>query len=187
MKLDRKLNLVMPLSTAAGDIYVHSTPISREIFERYYKPIARAYAAMFSEKYTVYSSPKIAKLLLKDAAQELGVWDGADGVAQGLLPEIRRLTNVVVPGPNGWQTVPFDGARMLDEDDLAEVENILVFFICVSAMSPKSDLQTMMGITSVIWKTQDTSLNCTDFASSLPTSIETANTGATETLSSIPH
>jgi hypothetical protein len=187
MKLDRKLNIVVPLETSAGDIYVHSTPISRQIFERYYKPIARAYAAMFSEKFTVYSSPKIAKLLLKDAAQELGMWDGADGVEKGLLPEIRRLTNVIMPGQNGWQTVPFDGAKMLDEDDVAEVENILVFFTCISAVAPKSDLKTMLGMTSVIWKTQDTSLNCTDFASSLPTSTETENTGATEILSSIPH
>lgn len=180
MRISRQLNIVVPIARDGVAIYVHAAPISRETFEAYYRPIARAYAAMFAEKFTIYSAPRIAKLLVRDSAQELGMWEGPNGVEQGLFPEIRRLSNVVMPGAKGWVTLPFDDAvssKQLDDDEIAEVENILVFFICVSVMSLKSDLKTMLGITSAIWKTQDTSSNCTEFASSLQTSTETASSG----------
>lgn len=181
MKISRALNLTIPIDRDGVTIYVHAAPISREVFETYFKPIARAYAAMLAEEYKVYSAPRIASLLLKDAAQKLGMWDGPDGVQQGLIAEIRRLANVVLPGPTGWMTTPLQAAldaKQLDDDEAAEVENILVFFICVSAMSLKSDLKTMLGITSLIWKTQDTSLNCTEYASSLSKSTATGSSGA---------
>lgn len=191
MKLDRKtLNLVVPIEREGGLIYVHAAPIGTPVFERYYKPIAKAYAQMFTGGYGAYAAPRVAKLLLADAAKDLGMWDGPEGVESGLLPEIRRLANLVQPGPTGWMTLPFEEAKAsktIDEDEAAEVENILVFFICVSAMVLKSDLKTMIGITSAIWKTEDTYLNSTEYARSLPTSTATDNSGAKAPQSPIPY
>jgi hypothetical protein len=180
MKLDRRLNLVIEVEREHGPIHVHAAPIGREVFERYYKPIARAHTDIFAGGYTAFSGPRIAKLLLADAARAFGMLDGEDGVERGLMAEIRRLTNVIMPGPSGWTTLPFEDAKarqLLDEDELAEVENTLVFFILISAISLKSELKIKLAILSAIWKTHDTSLNCTEYASSLPTSTATENTG----------
>ena len=44
MHIDRKLNLVIPVERDTGKVYVHSTPISREAFDRYFMVLATAYA-----------------------------------------------------------------------------------------------------------------------------------------------
>ena len=132
--IDRKLNLVIPVDNSDGSVtYVHSTPISREVFERYFKIIARTFAEIYSGGYTVYSGPRVAALLLKSTAMDLGVWDGPTGVERGLMDEIRRLTNVVLPAPQGgWVTMPFVEAikaGQINEDDVAEVDNALAFLL----------------------------------------------------------
>lgn len=191
MKLDRRLNLVVPVEQDQGTIYVHAAPISSEVFERYFKVIARAYTSIFANNLTSVSAPRVAFLLLKDAALEMGVWEGKDGVESGLLAEIRRLANVALPRPGGgWEAMPYEDVRaqkLIDDADLAEVENLLVFFILISAMSRKKDTSGMLGIVSVLWEAQITSSNCTEFLASLPTSKPPEPTGAKAPASPIPY
>jgi hypothetical protein len=56
------------------------------------------------------SGPRVAAMILKDKAIELGVWDGPEGVERGLIQEIRRLANVFVPTDKGWETIPINEA-----------------------------------------------------------------------------
>ena len=49
MKINRALNLVIPIDSEKGQLFVHSTPISREIFEQYFLVISKTFAAIFSE------------------------------------------------------------------------------------------------------------------------------------------
>ncbi|MFZ1011187.1 MAG: hypothetical protein WAN65_30390 [Candidatus Sulfotelmatobacter sp.] len=190
MNIDRKLNLVIPLTRDTGEIYVHSTPISRPTFEMFFKVIAQTYGAMMAQNYTAFSAPKIAALLLKDKAIEMRAWDGPNGVEAGLIAEIHRLTNIVMPGPNGWMTLPYQDAiqqNKLDDDELTEVENILVFFILVSAMVRRAEMEPMLSILSTLWAVQTTSSNCTEFARSLPTSTKAETSGEKATPSSMPY
>jgi hypothetical protein len=190
MKLDRKLNLVIELEREGVPAFIHATPLDAMVFKRYYKPIARAYGAMFAEGYTVYGSPRIASFLLEDAARDMRMWEGPDGVEGGLLPEIRRGANLITASPTGYTTIPLENAisaKLISDDEMAEVENILVFFILASAMSKRSDLTVMLEITSAIWKTQSTLLNSTEFANSLSTSTATENTGEKAIPSPIPY
>jgi hypothetical protein len=191
MKLDRKLNMVLPLEYEGVTYYVHSTPIDRSIFEAYFEPIARAFTVIYAGGHGVYSGPRVALLILRKVATGLGVWDGENGVEQNLLVEIRRLTNVAMPGPNGWSYVPWEVAvkdNLIDEDDIGEVENAIVFFTLASAMHKKAELRQQLEPALSLWGARVESLPLTGFLASLATSTEIVDTGEkkTATPSSIP-
>ena len=138
MKLNKALNLVIPVETDNGIIYVHSTPISRAIFEQYFLVISKTFSGIFSHGLGALAGPRIAYLMLKQTAQELGMWEGQQGVEKGLINEIIRLSNIVITGENGWETIPLDTAikhGKIDSDTLSEVEGELVFFTCISCMN----------------------------------------------------
>jgi hypothetical protein len=177
MKIDEKLNLVIELEREGGSIWVHSTPIGRETFKRYYLVLAKAFSKIYKEGLDVTSGPRVAAMVVEDVARELGVWDGEGGVEGGLMAEIRRLSNVVVPAARGWATIPLESAineKRFSEEEAAEVENAVCFFIVASAMHSRKDRKVaLLGMTS-LWTGQITSSNSTEFAASLRTSTETA-------------
>lgn len=192
MKIDRKLNLVVPFERESGTIYVHAAPISREVFEKYFLVIAKTFAAVYSEGLSVMAGPRVAALLLKERAVAMGIWDGPTGVDRGLMSEVRRLSNVLAPDAakgGGWATVPLQDAvdhGYMDADESVEVENILTFFIVVSAMHKRAELAAVLDGASRLWGGQITSLNCTEYTASLPTSTVGANTGVNPKPSSVP-
>jgi hypothetical protein len=192
LRISKKLNIVVPVTRDDGvEIYVHSSPIAREVFERYHQVIAKTFSAIYGSGYGTISGPRIAALLLRDAAVELGQWDGEDGVEAGLINEMRRLSNVLMPSANGWDTVPIDEAisrGYLSEDDAAEVNNVIAFFTVASAMHKKNEIGSILDAVGKLWGAQTTSFNVTEYGLSLRTSIKDANIGEKDvtTQSSIP-
>lgn len=194
MRIDRNLNIVVPIDAENGTIYVHSTPVSRDVFKQYYLPISKAFSAIYQEGLSVVAGPRVAAMMLETVSRSLpspsgqgSAWDGRDGVENGLLDEIRRLSNVVMPGDSGWTTLPLDDAirqKLLSQDDLDEVEGILVFFICASAMHLRRELPSILGGLTKMWGGQIVSSNSTEFANSLPMSTATDNSGETAHTSS---
>ncbi len=91
---------------------------------------------------------------------------------QGLLPELRRLTNVLVlEEGRGWITHPYHDARSwLDEDDRSEVENAIAFFITTSAVMRRDMVPATLDLANSLWGAQTTYSDCTEYAASLPTS-----------------
>jgi hypothetical protein len=206
VEISRKLNLVQPIETTAGRAWVHSMPISREVWETYFLIIAKTYAAILSQQLTVIAGPPIAKMLLKAVAQQLGVWEGPQGVEQGLLAEIRRLSNVVMPKgwasaeddaeprATGWDVLPLDEAvrrQAIDDDALAEAEGALVFFTCVSAVlrgpQARGKLTIMLDGLASLWGASTTLSDVMAYAASLPTSTPAASSGAKTPALSVPH
>jgi len=183
VKINSKLNLVIPVDLDDGKtVYVHSTPVSLEIFETYYKAIALAWTRIYSGGFTYASGPRIAKLILKEASQSLGIWDGPSGVNNGLMGEIRRISNVIMPALSGggWTTLPLDDVlrkNILDPEDVSEIENAICFFIVASAMHTKAALKEVLEAVAGIWGAQFVSLNSTEYKNSLPTLTVTENTG----------
>jgi hypothetical protein len=121
----------------------------------------------------------MAALLLKDEAKKMGQWDGPSGVENGLVNEIKRLTNVALPGEKGWETMPYDDAvRMgkIGPDDAAEVNNAIVFFTVGWWVYPKS--RRVMALTGAarMWGGHCSSSSITEFAAGLLTSTEEKNT-----------
>ena len=191
ISINRKLNLVIPVEQDDGStIYVHSTPIGRETFERYFKVLARTFGDIYSQGLNFTSGPRVAALMLKQIAQELNMWAGPGGVEQGLMEEIRRLSNVIVSSGRGWTTMLLDDAIKQDlftEDDLSEIENAICFFIVASALHKKTELRSVLETVSKLWGARVELLSCSEFAAGLPTLTATDNFGAKATPSSIPH
>jgi len=190
MRINKALNIVIPVEyEKGGQIFVHSTPISREIFEQYFLVISKTFASIFSQGLGAVAGPRVAYLMLKQTAEDMGVWMGDTGVKNGLVNEIIRLTNVLVPGKKGWQSLPFYTAiekEILDVDTVAEIEGELIFFTCVSMMNKKNQVEGIMETVGGLWGSQITSLNFMEFTASLKTSTEVENTGEMATTSSVP-
>jgi len=181
IKLNRKLNLVLSVDTDNGPIYLHSTPVSREVFEDNFLVISRAFTAVYTNGLGPVTGPRVAALLLKQEATNLGVWERTQ---QSLMAEIYRLTNAIVPGNNGWETMPYDVAKkrgLIDDTDAAEVENCLVYFICASSIHLRAELTVALEGLSTLWGAQTTSLNVTEYMRSLPISTPEENTGEKQT------
>ena len=191
LKINRKLNLVIPIEVGGGTIYAHSTPIGKEVFEAYYTVIAKAFSEIYSGGLNWVVGPRVAAFILRDVAKRTGAWAGEAGVERGLVNEIRRLTNILSPGERGWETTPFDDAvrtGLIDEDDAAELDNAITFFTVASSIHHRRDLPEILARATKLWSGQATSLTCTEFRSSLKISTVAENTGGTAIpkLSSVP-
>lgn len=189
MRLDKKLNLVIPIEDDERTIYVHSMPISKQVFEANVFIISKTLSVLYEEGLTVFAGPRVAATMMKNIAVERGIWEGDNGVENVLMNEIRRLTNVVLPGESGWTTVPFHDAirdGLLDTETISEVEGQIVFFTCVSHMHLKKEVPGLLKGVNEIWESQNTASNCTEWMKSLLTSTPAANTGEKVTPSSIP-
>lgn len=192
-KVDRKLNIVITVEREEGNIFIHSTPIGREVFERFFMVMSRASAAIWMAGLSVTMGPRVAALQLKKTAEQMQIWenspDGSVGVEHGLMAEIRRLTNVFAPGDNGWSMLPLEMAvsrDMLTEDEIAEVEGELVFFTLESCLRKKSQLPAFLASMAKWSGSQITSLSTTEYRDSLPTSTKAATSGEKAKRSSIP-
>jgi hypothetical protein len=190
MRLDNKLNLVVEVEADDGStFYVHSTPISREVFEKYFLIIGKTFSSLISEGLSFVSGPRVAAMMLKKIAMDQGVWEGRDGIEMGLMAEIRRLSNVVMPSDKGWQTFPFQDVidkKMMNQSDIDEVEGLICFFICVSAMSRKTELPPVLERMR-LWGSQITSLNFMEFVGSLQTSTDAPTFIDSEKTSSVAY
>lgn len=193
MQINRQLNLVQTCETASGTIHVHSEPLSREVWKSYFLVLSKTYSQLFSQGIHLIAGPSTVMNMLEHIARRDGVWVGPEGVEQGLLGEIRRLTNVVMANGAGWRTIPYEIARTqasLDQDAMEEIEGAIVFFICASGVlkGPKAreKLTVLLGMMEFQWQALNTSSNVTEYAASLPTSTRVEPTTATAPVSSLP-
>jgi hypothetical protein len=201
VRIDRALNLVVPVDTSSGTVYVHSTPIGRPLFELYFKVFRKAATEMLRDgiEGAIQVGPATALLDIRDAAQSIpsrdrrtSMWEGPDGVEAGLLPEMRRLTNVFMGsanGSSGWRMVPFqeciDRRDVLSEDDVDQIENAISFFtVFWWIMRGSPEVRTLVLTSMASLKgAVITSSSCTECLSSLQTSSVTASSGVTESTS----
>lgn len=189
MRINERLNLVVPLYRGEEDPYawVHSMPISREVFESHYRLLARTFSAIHAEGLGELAGPKIALLMLKDVAK--GMNNDPDSLTRPLLNEIRRLSNVLLKTDTAWEAMPLQEAingKHLEEDDLWEVENILTFFMVVLHMYPRNLRQDFLDGACRMWAAQMLSSSYMEFQNSLPTSIVTGSAGVKAIPSSVP-
>jgi len=182
MYIDRHLNIVVEIERENYKVFVHSTPISREVFEVYYLPISKAFSKIYRERLDSLAGPRVAALLLKEAAIECGMWEGAQGAENGLLGEIVRLSNAILPNEQGgWHTIPLYNAfqqKLLSDQEKSEVMGILAFFTCVYQMHQKKNRQQALDGLQ-LWETHTSLLNVTEYMSSLTTSTVGESSGET--------
>lgn len=177
--INKKLNLVLPVETESGKIWVHSVPISREVFESNYLLLTKTLASLYANGIGPAFGPRIARLAIKDVAKEM---NEDEDISVNLINEIQRLTNFLMPSNNGagWQTIPFHevvNKKLVDEVLIAEVENAVIYFIVASAVHLKSELQMAMQGLKTNWKAQIISSNVTEYGNSLTTLTPQENIG----------
>jgi hypothetical protein len=183
-KGDAKMMGGKPVTVEPVIAYAHSTPLSVETVEKYFMVLAQTHAAIFNQGLGIAGGPPIAMMLLKKIATDDKILDGPDGVQAGLINEMKRLTSVIVPAPDGkgpWQQVPLGVAvdrHIISDEDRREVENAIAFFMSVSAVLNRAQRKDMLTASADLWGAQISLLNSTEFAASLATSTATANSGA---------
>lgn len=184
MRIDRNLSLVMQVQTEKnGLVYIHSSSISRSVFEQFYLELGKVFSQCFdsiNQAHLALSAPQLAYPALKSIAQKAGNWDGNGGVKFGLINEIVRLTNVMFAGENGWETLPFDAAvkrEILDEDEEAETLSSLVFFTAISKVAPKDLKSSFLEMAGSLRNWVTTSLDSTEYMSGLPILTKKGSTG----------
>jgi hypothetical protein len=177
-KLNRKLNIVLKTEGINGsDIYIHSMPIGINVFKDNYLVISRTFTGIYTNGLGPVTGPKVAKYMLLDQAEQLGLKPHTE---QSLMLEISRLTNAIVLGTNGWETMPYSEVKkrnLIDEESAEEAENILVYFMCASSVRLRTEIDLTMNGLQLLWDAQTTSSNVTEFMRSLPTLTPTENTG----------
>lgn len=188
--IDSSLRLVLPLrQDAAGNAtsWAYHTPLSIEAFEASYRILAAAKGAMFAKgaSYAYYAGVHVAALHLRDAgkqdAAESG--DASSDAAGALLAELHRLTTVALRTPDGWDQVPLDVAKQrgsLDDADVRDLENALVFFSCAFWLTSRARRKTDVGIAASAMAGSITSLSLTEWIASLPKSIPDASSTVAE-------
>jgi hypothetical protein len=189
MKINRKMNLVIPVETGDVTYHVHSEPLSQEMFDEYFVLIAQTFNELFSRGLAAMTGPRVAAKMLKRLSVLEESEPGKPGIGAGavaIMNEIRRLTMVI--GAQGGPVLLEDAVRagIIDGEDKDILENALVFFIVVSAVLPPAERRQTMERAVALWSGQLTSLNSTAFADSLPKSTPAANSGVTVAGSSVP-
>jgi len=185
MKINRRLNLVIPIHREKDVIYVHSVPISAEVFEANFMTISRTFASIYGLGLGPTAGPRIAGMMLKKVGAELGL----EKETQSLINEMRRLSNVIVPTNAGWETIPLQDAldkKLIEDDDVSEVENAIAFFTVLSCMHRRDQLKQMLDEAVKLFGAQLESSSCTEYATSLRTSSADETSGETVAVSSPP-
>lgn len=185
MKISRSMNLIVPVETEAGTAYIHSMPITKEIYKEHFFILSKTFSAIFSEGLGAMAGPRVAYLMLEKLSKDGEIWEGPLGVKNTLVNEIIRLSNFVYPADGkGWDTKPLDVAIDSGVVDVDDVISELVFFTCVSAINKPDQATALMDVVSGLWSSATTPLSLTAWIASLQTSRPPASSGETVSTSS---
>lgn len=175
VKINKALNLVIPVRKDDEVYYVYSAPIRREAFEKYFLVLTKAYTELAGNG-LLSQGARISTLMLKQVADDLG----KSHHATEILQEIRRLSNVIACAPSGWESIPLNVAverELIDPDDVFEIEGHQVFFTLISLVPTKNQAEEMLSHLPDMLGWLLTSSTPMEYIAGLPTLTETANTG----------
>lgn len=199
MKIDDKLNLVLPLRADGETVesYVYHTPISKEVFERNYKPLAAVKSELAGKniQYQMSTGPQIAALALKDEYRNNAVASGKvdddgnpdESEMRAFFSELARLSMILVPTTAGWENMPVDAAIRgghVDEDEWSEVESAIVFFTSHFWLTKKASRKKMADASASLLSGFVTSLPISECQSFLPKLMQ--NETSQKAASSVP-
>lgn len=187
MALDRKLTFVVPVETDAGEALVRSTPVSAQFFRRHYLPMSKTFARLHGEGLGFTAAPRVAAMMLEEVEREIAGIEPDDAAPPSpIMNEIRRLTVAEIPGQGLIPWAQVVSGKLMDERDVEEVENAVVFFILASSMYHRKNVEEMVGGAARLWNARLEFSTTTGSQTSSQTSKEAASSGATATPSAIP-
>src|SRR4051812_7863049 len=127
MKIDRRLNIVIPVENEDGSVfYAYAEPVGEAVFTANFRIFSKAFSIMMSEGGQA-TGPRLAAMYLQLAADST---DETGEAYKTLMNEIRRLTNLVILVDGKWQTIPYDDAvrrKFIGSEDVKAVEGCCAF------------------------------------------------------------
>lgn len=191
MKLNRRLNLVLEVERENGStVHVHHTPIPEEVYNEHWQVIVDAVSSAYMRNWMPPAAVRVGAKLLLTSAEKFGV---KERIERDLLSNMWRMTNVILPTSEGWRPTPLDvvtaSGQGLEAEDIEEVKQYIAFFTCASWVHPRKELEPLLYQMLRGSGAQFTSLNSTEYATSLPTSTPGDSSGATsgQVASAPPH
>lgn len=189
--IDKRLNLVLEVEREdKSTCYVHSVPISRNMWKTHYTFLSMSINSLYADGFPPSTCARITYNRMLEIAEEQKERFG--DLQKTLFAEIWRLTNVIVPGENGYETVPFYNAmrdeKLLDADNVEEVQNFICFFTAASWVHglSRKEREAFQQLMTSGFGVQITSLPVTEYKNSIPISKQEENIGEKETPLSIP-
>ena len=191
MRIDDALNLVLPIrenEDGQPEAWAVHTPLSREAFESSFRVLSLARTEIFSKgaAHAFGTGPSIAALTLKDEGRRDGEARGLedpDKASRSLLSEIKRLTMIVAPSPEGFRPVPVDSALssgQIAPEEWEDAESALVFFTLTFCLAKRTKWAMAKRATAEILGGQMVSLTPTEWSASCRTSTPADPTPAEE-------
>lgn len=177
MKIDRKLNVVFDAPYGNSICYVHSVPVRSEIFHQFFWTIGRVYSRLIEQGINTAVCHKLVYLALEEDAKLRNEWDDniipetsetKHGIKSVFVNEIMRLTNVIYPTANGYESKPLEIMFLDQKFDQEDVLERCIFFTITSLLSTRMEYLGFMARFAKIYPLwQLTSLNSTEFQHSL--------------------
>jgi hypothetical protein len=184
--LDKRLNLVLEVERDDKSIcYIHSAPISRNLWKTHYTFLSMSINSLYADGFPPSTCARIIYNRMLEIAEQQK--DRFGNLSKTLFPEIWRLTNVLVPTDQGFDTVSFYDAmrdpKILDQDNVEEVQNFICFFTAASWVHglSRKEREAFQQLMTKGFGVQITSLPVTEYKSSIPISKPEENIGEKET------
>ncbi|MDF7674743.1 hypothetical protein PT277_05325 [Acetobacteraceae bacterium ESL0709] len=177
--INERLNLVVPLESGKG--YVHCPPLSRDAFALCWKLLARTWSSLESDELGITAGAAVAAFALKEQAEQAG--PEGETTYTSLLADINRNATYIGVSDEGFDPIPLSSALKkgwLNEEERAEVENALIFFIVASALLPAKRKKFILDMLNLLRSVDMTSLDATAYKDSLPSLTTGKATGETE-------
>lgn len=167
-------SLCLPITAGDNVLWIHSIPVSKDVYKRFFLILAKAFSVMHAESVNSIVGPRIATYLLEDVAEKAGQ---LETVRNGFIAEIRRITTVCALTDQGWQQFPIDIAekrKMIDEEVSQEAISAAIFFTLNWHGMPKNYREPMIAATAGMHEWQVLRSSLMEFLNSLPTSMQAA-------------
>ena len=172
------LRVKLPISDT---VTAYHTPISREIYEANFRLLGETKIALIGDNVRhAYMASGDAVLYLRQCGRDMAAERGGSGDfgADALLADIKRLTLIIAPGPQGWNSVPVDVALasgFITADEWADAEAALVFFTAWMAGVSRKERLKQMSFSAQLIGGSTTSSSPAELISSLQQPSQTAN------------
>lgn len=178
MKINKSLNLVSKVVSDDGTImHVHSAPITLDLFDAHADVLEDTFSHYVVNQERLRLAARRSHKRMLSIAERMGK---LDEVKNGLLPEVRRLTNVAMFAKGKWQDLGYQEVydrQFLDPETLDEIEGRIAFFTAASHLFPRQERETWMTGALGLWGAQITSLDFTAYLNFLVTSTADASSG----------
>jgi hypothetical protein len=191
MAIDKRLNLVLEVERDDKTVcYVHSIPISRNLWKTHYTFLSMALNSLYADGFPPSTCARIVYQRMQEIAEKEKDRFG-DG-PKALFAEIWRNTTVRVPTDQGYEHILFydimRNDKIFDADNVDEVQNFICFFTAGSWVHglSKKEREAFQNLLTKGFGVQITALSATEYMNSVQTSKPEENIGEKEIPSYIP-